>query len=244
MTIIRPAIFGPGDGVIAAMSTRNGGVSGPALDLNISFRVGDDPENVRENRRRFFEAAGVAASSVVLPGQEHTDVVRYCTGPSVQPSCDGLVTDGTSAVLGVTVADCTPVLLFDPRRRVIAAVHAGWRGTAAGIVRRALDMMAERWRCEPSEVKAFIGPSAGGCCYEVGTDVAARFPAECAVPKDGGKFLLDVKRTNVLQMLASGMQESHIEVHPDCTIHNELYHSYRRDGLVSGRMAAVIGLIH
>jgi len=244
MTIIRPSIFGSSDGIVAAMSTRAGGVSGPVLDLNLSYKVGDAPENVRENRRRFFEAAGVAEASVVLPGQEHTDVVRYCAGPSSHPACDGLVTDGTSVVLGVTVADCTPVLLFAADRRIIAAVHAGWRGTAAGIVSRALGMMMERWKCVPSEVKAFVGPSAGVCCYEVGSDVAARFPADCAAPMPGGKFRLDVKRANVVQMLASGMRESHIEVHPDCTIHDDRYHSHRRDGQASGRMVAVIGMIH
>lgn len=224
------------------MSTRNGGVSGEHFGLNMSYNVGDEPDRVAENRKLFLREMDIEESLVAFPLQEHTATVMDCSLPNKYPHCDGLVTNRSSLYLAVTVADCTPVVLYDTKNNVIAGVHAGWRGTAAKIAVNALKTMSHRYSTIPSDVVAFIGPSAGGCCYEVGEEVAKSFPKECITPLKNKKYLLDVKKTNLLQLLENGLQESHIEVHSDCTIHNKEYHSYRRDGAQSGRMLAIIGL--
>ena len=240
MDIIRSKIFEQYPELVFGMSTRSG--SDDALGRNMSFNVGDDTQNVRENRKRFFAELGIDGERIAFPQQEHTNVVHICTAPAHYPRCDALVTATKGIFLAVSVADCTPVVLYDPSKRIVAGIHAGWRGTSKNIVRNAVQLMKEHYAVDANNIAAFIGPSAAACCYEVGSDVAALFPTECKKEKGSGKFLLDVKEANRLQLLANGVQESHIEVHPDCSIHNRLYHSYRRDGKKSGRMLAVIGM--
>ncbi|MBI2427641.1 MAG: polyphenol oxidase family protein [Ignavibacteriales bacterium] len=152
------------------------------------------------------------------------------------------MTDAKNTFLAVSIADCTPIMLYDPDKNVIAGIHAGWRGTSKSIVGNAVQLMKQNYSVVPANIVAFIGPSAGVCCYEVGNEVAELFPNDCWTEKGNGKFMLNVKKVNMLQLLANGVQESHIEVHPDCSIHNQQYHSFRRDGKNSGRMLAVIGI--
>jgi copper oxidase (laccase) domain-containing protein len=115
VVVDRPKIFSAFPEIVAGVSTREGGVSGPVLGLNLSFRVGDDPENVRENRRRFFGAFGMTESDAAIPQQVHSR--RIVEAPSAGPyeSCDGVFTDRTGMGLVVTVADCVPILLYDPK---------------------------------------------------------------------------------------------------------------------------------
>jgi YfiH family protein len=242
MDIVHSTILSHYPELIFGMSTRFGGVSGETLDLNLSFNVGDDPRNVQMNRKRFFSELGIAEERVAFPKQEHTDIVQICSVPVHYDHCDALVTGIKNTFLAVSIADCTPIMLYDPEKHVVAGIHAGWRGTSKKIVENAIQLMKQSYSIGPENIVAFIGPSAGVCCYEVGREVAALFPNECSIEKEHGKFMLDVKKANTLQLLANGVQESHIEVHPDCTIHNPHYHSFRRDGKKSGRMLAVIGM--
>lgn len=239
MTIIRSAIFSQYPDIVFGMSTRD--VSAPS-GLNISFNVGDDPAIVQSNRTAFLTALNINEGRIVFPQQEHTNTVAVCRQPQRIPSCDGTVTAEKDLFLAVTIADCTPVMLYDTRRKVVAGIHAGWKGTARHIVGRAISLMCESHNTDPADIIAFIGPSAGVCCYEVGSDVAATLPSECIIPKSNGKFFADIKKANLLQLIDNGVRESHIEVNSDCTIHNHLYHSHRRDGKRSGRMMAVIGI--
>lgn len=242
MDIIRSKILSQFPSLLFGMSKRQATVDVP-FDFNMSFNVGDDPEKVRTNRRKFFEMLGIREEQISFPMQEHTNVIQISSVPQLHPHCDALMTDTKNIFLALSVADCTPVMLFDPVRNVAAAVHAGWRGTSKNIVHNALAVMKNQFHTRMDDLRAFVGPSAGKCCYEVGKEVAELFPTECQREKGDGKYFLDVKRANVLQLLANGVQESHIEVHPDCTIHNEHYHSFRRDGKQSGRMLAVIGML-
>lgn len=238
MNIVRSKIFKHHPELIFGMSTRNYA----AFGLNMSFNVGDDPQHVVENRKRFFSVLGIDANRVAFPQQEHTNVVQICEVPAQHPHCDALVSNAENTFLAVSIADCTPVMLYDPMKKVVAGIHAGWRGSSKEIVVKTVQLMKQHYDIDPANILAFIGPSAGVCCYQVGKEVAELFPGECTVGKKDGKFLLDVKEANRLQLLANGVQESHIEVHPDCSIHEQLYHSYRRDGKQSGRMLAIIGM--
>ncbi|MDD8017669.1 MAG: peptidoglycan editing factor PgeF [Bacteroidota bacterium] len=224
------------------MSTNRNGVSAGKFNLNVSFSVGDNPENVTENRRRFFSALGIDENIVAFTQQEHTSVVCACSTPGNYPVSDALITRSQHLFLAISVADCTPVMLYDPKTKTAAAIHAGWRGTTSKIVKKAIAKMYVHYGTKPANIVAFIGPSAGKCCYEVGNEVAKQFPDICVERKPDRKYLLDVKQANVIQLLESGLQEDHIEVHSDCTIHNQVYHSHRRDGKESGRMFAVIGM--
>jgi hypothetical protein len=145
--------------------------------------------------------------------------------------------------LCVTVADCVPILLCDPRVPAVGVVHAGWRGTASGILAAAVRRMQEEFGTDPAALLAFIGPAAGACCYEVGSEVADRFDAQF-LHRHGEHALVDLKSANRTQLLGAGLQPGHIEVDPSCTIEESArFHSYRRDGNRSGRMMGVIGIL-
>jgi hypothetical protein len=211
------------------------------MDMNLSFNVGDDPERVRRNRSRFFGQLGILPEELAIPGQVHGTSVREASAAGAYPETDGLVTASPRLFVCVTVADCVPILLADPVTRAVAAVHAGWRGTAGRIVEGALELLTDRYGVRPANLLAYVGPSAANCCYSVGEDVASRFPANVVSRKDG-KVTVDLKETNRLQLASAGVPEGNIEISPFCTISEpSLFHSHRRDAAASGRMMAVIG---
>jgi len=210
--------------------------------MNVSFRVGDRDANVRENRQRFMGSLGITEDHLATPRQIHSATVCAVDGPGQLPDCDGLTTNVPGVVLSVTVADCLAILLADPARGVVGAVHAGWRGTASGIAARAVELLQRQYGVVPADLVAYLGPSARACCYEVGEDVASLFDA--AVARRDQKFYLDLAIANERELTRCGVSPGNIETSPDCTIsHPELYHSYRRDGGRSGRMMAVIGIL-
>ena len=240
--MIRPAIFEKEAGMLAAVSTRQGGVSRAPLGMNLSFSVGDTEESVRENRRRFFSSLGIPVDALAIPRQVHSAVVARVEAPGPVSETDALVTNAPGLYLCVTVADCVPILLYDTEHRAVAAVHAGWRGSAAGILSLALTFMDSAFGTCPKDVRAYIGPAAGGCCYDIGPEVAERFPAQYVTGHQGSRRL-DLKAFNADTLLEAGVDPSHIEVSPLCTItESHLLHSYRRDGPQSGRMMAIIGI--
>lgn len=239
---ICPAVFEKEPAVVAAMSTRQGGVSKDPLGMNLSFSVGDDELSVRENRRRFFSALGIPVEALAIPRQVHSATVARVDGPGTLAETDALITNVPGVYLCVTVADCVPILLYDPEHRAVAAVHAGWRGSAAGILSLALKLMRSAFGTWPGELRAYVGPAAGGCCYEVGPEVARSFPARYVTDYQASRRL-DLKAFNADTLREAGLDPSHIEVSPLCTItESHLFHSYRRDGPRSGRMMAVIGI--
>ena len=228
--------------VMHGISTRRGGVSPEPYGMNLSFRVGDSEDNVVTNRGLFAGALGTGVEHFAIPEQRHGAVVRRADAAGRYSSCDGLATDTPGVFLCITVADCVPILLMDVRRRAIAAIHAGWRGTVKGIAGRGVKLLVREFGCRPGQMTAFLGPCAGPCCYAVGRDVADRFSTEFVADRDGGTFV-DLRAANLLQLLEAGIPRALIEVSPHCTIHESgLLHSNRRDGGSSGRMMAAIGL--
>jgi polyphenol oxidase len=142
----------------------------------------------------------------------------------------------------ITVADCLPVVLFDPKAAVLGHVHAGWRGSASGIVRKAVTMMQSEFGASPDAMTAYLGPSAGVCCYEVGREVADAFLLEQLEVRNGRTYL-NLKKANLDQLLECGLRPENIEISALCTICSpQLFHSYRRDREKSGRMMAVVSM--
>ncbi|MCX5724057.1 MAG: peptidoglycan editing factor PgeF [Nitrospirae bacterium] len=162
---------------------------------------------------------------------------------------DALVTDQPGVTVAVRTADCVPVLVHDPRRRVVAAIHAGWRGAVAGIVPKTLALMAARFGSTTSDLRISIGPSAGPCCYEVDEPVLdqlrAGLPDWQSVLRDyeGSKARLDLKTLIRRQVEAEGLPAASISSVNLCTIcHEDLFYSYRREGRVKGTMVSGITL--
>lgn len=246
-------------GVAHGFSTRLGGVSeGMWSSLNLGVSRGDDPDHVRENQRRFLAAIGAGGGKLVMSNQVHKDEVRVVTSADwkddpyekVTYEADGLMTAMPGVALMVFTADCLPVLLYDPVRRVVAAVHSGWRGTVDGVAVRAVERMCEVYGSRPADILAAIGPGISKCCFETHEDVPnALMAAVSSVAlqyiqiKENGKFAVDLKGINACRLEQAGLDPEHIAVSGDCTAClPEKYWSHRRMGTNRGSMAAVIQL--
>lgn len=241
--LLHPDWPDPRPGVRAAVSTRLGGPEGSPFGLNTSYRLGDDEDRVRESRRRFLAAAGAREDRLATAGQVHGATVVLADRPGHHPACDALVTARRDLWLGVTIADCLPILLRDDETPAVGIVHSGWRGSRERIVESALRRMVEEFGSRPERIQAWIGPGAGSCCYEVGEEVARGFPPEHLIP-EGGRWKLDLPGYNRNLLVRLGVPIGRIGVSGRCTIHErELFHSHRRDGLRSGRMLAILGII-
>jgi polyphenol oxidase len=180
---------------------------------------------------------GETATLKQIHSSDVVAVQSACTGEL--GTGDALVTGEPGVRLSIRTADCVPLLFADPVRRVVAATHAGWRGTASRISQRTIERMARDYGCSPADIRVAVGPSIGLCCYEVSEDVAVRFPGYAP---GCGKTMLDLVEINREQLIEAGVLE--IDAMRLCTRCDpeQRFHSFRRDGERSGRMHAVIGL--
>ncbi len=241
-----PSIFVSFPQIIAAESTRHGGVSpAPYASLNLGIATADAPENIAENRSRFWKAISVDPAQVASSHQIHGSDVLTVTQPGHYSGYDALITRQKGIILAVTVADCTPILIFDARQEAVAAIHAGWRGTVQRIVAKTLDRMWLEFGTVPSNCHAYIGTCIDACSFEVGEEVAEQFSEDHrqSVPTTG-KYLVDLKKANCNQLLSSGVKKSRIGISIHSTvIHNHDYFSYRHANGQTGRMLACIGIV-
>ncbi len=235
-------------------STRSGGVSTLAhlASLNFTTTTGDSEENVAENFRIFLSALGLEPTSRVSSHQIHSTKIRYVTpadGGVVFDDCDGFVTDQRGVTLVVKSADCVPILLADERAGVIAAVHAGWRGTVGGIAPNVVKEML-KLGASLDEIRVAIGPCIHDCCFEVQQDfvdavtamVGAAF-ADAHIHRRGDSRYADLVGMNVALLQEAGIAPEQIDVSSDCTCClPDLYHSHRATGGKRGVSAAAIGL--
>ncbi|MBQ3548728.1 MAG: peptidoglycan editing factor PgeF [Oscillospiraceae bacterium] len=252
ITYLRSDILG---GVRHGFSTRPGGVSPQPWDsLNLGVGRGDDMDNVRENYRRFCAVLGLDDRRAVLSRQVHEDVVRCVTAQDEgkglyrerdYASVDGLVTDVAGLPLVVFSADCNVILLHDPVRGAVGACHAGWRGTALGIARKTVEEMVRLYGCDPTHIRAAVGPAIGQCCFETDSDVPEALHralgAEAApyIVWNGKKFHIDLKAVNALWLRKAGVET--IDICHHCTAcRSDLYWSHRRMGNERGAQIAMI----
>lgn len=246
-------------GIPHGFTTRLGGVSeGIYSSLNLGNSRGDDPARVRENYRRVCKALGMDGDKLVFSSQVHGDLVRPVTladagkglDRPVDYEADGLVTHVPGITLVVFGADCATILLSDPLRGVIAAVHAGWRGTALGIVARAVETMVGDYGCERENILAAIGPCISQCCFETGQEVPQAMTealGEEAAPYfaagGNGKSHVDLKGLNALWLNRCGILTTNIDISPDCTMcRPEKYWSHRYTKGERGSQGALISL--
>jgi len=220
----------------------------------LGFTAADVRETVSANRRLLVEAVtGSAETPLVTVSQIHSNLVLRMGAEDrlrEQPcKGDGILTDEPGILLGVQTADCIPVLLADRKRRAVAAIHAGWRGTVERIVEDGVERMRREFGCLPEDLIAAIGPGIGACCYAVGEEVLSGFTAQFAYAEElfseveGPALHLDLVEANRRQLLAAGLGPESISVVGGCTsCQPEMFFSHRASKGHAGRMMAVIGV--
>lgn len=252
--IIEPQLFyyDMGVGVVAFSTTRHGGCSkGNYAEFNINRYCGDSEENISENREALCHTLGIGDDRLVMPHQVHlTKVARIDEAfLSLNPTerrealegVDALMTDLSGVCIGVSTADCIPVLLCDSEHHSVCAIHAGWRGTVKCIVVKAIEAMTLAYGTQPRQLKAQIGPGIHLDSFEVGGEVYEAFQQEgfemSAISAKKKKWHIDLPECNRLQLTASGLDPKNIKVSPVCTFqHSADYFSARRLGINSGRI--------
>ncbi len=259
--------------LIHGFSTRPGGASPLESEnvLNLGFMEWDTPENVLANRRKFQSAIRAADLHLVPLKQIHSDVLHHFPYPPADPyKGDASATSRSGILLAIQTADCVPILFVDPKKRAVAAIHAGWRGTLARVAQKAVGRMQLEYGSNPANLLAAIGPSIGPCCYEVAADFVTKFTAQFADAADyfdearSGEepnplqwlnmkppghqpppknVHLDLRKANRSQLLAAGLRAQNIFVSDLCTAcRADLLFSHRREGPLSGRHMSAIGL--
>jgi len=209
------------NGLVHAFST---------LELGtVGLKHAPDPATAVANRTRFAEAVGVDPDTITVAGAVHgADVARIAVPQESVNGVDALVTDRPGIALFATYADCYPIVLWDPVHHAAGLVHAGWRGTEAGVARAAVEVMADAYGSKPKDIVAGIGPGICGECYEVGEDVATKFDARFSTPRPSSqKFLLDLAAANQAQLKAAGVR--HVHTLGLCTKETAYLPSHRRD---------------
>lgn len=231
------------EGFRHGFTTRDGGISrGPFRSLNLSAAVGDDPERIEENWKRLRQSTGLAFARV---RQVHGCRVVEADGEAAPgEEADAVISTTPGVAASVSVADCAPVLLADPRSGAVAAVHAGWRGTLARVAAKGVRALVVRHGARPSDILAAIGPGIGPCCFEVSRELAVRFRDELGAvtgnPRDLGSRA-DLWRANEQILRGAGLARRRIEVLGRCTsCEDDLFFSHRRDQGRTGRHLAFI----
>ncbi len=248
-------------GVRHGFSTRLGGVStGQFSSMSFGFLIGDERSAVLENYRIFCNAIGVDHKKIVISHQTHTSNIRKVSKEDIgkgifkerdYSDIDGLVTNEAGIVLVTQYADCTPLLFFDPVKKVAATSHGGWRGTVKEIALKTVDIMCKDYGSKPEDIIGAIGPNISKCCYEVDDPVIEEInkldyldKSLCYTSKGGSKYMLDLKEVNRQIMLYAGLKAENIDVADLCTCCNwEVFHSHRATKGKRGTLAAMISII-
>ncbi len=238
-------------GLLHGFMGRRGGKSvGPYAGLNTSYRVGDDPKIVSQNVCDMKLAVGIHDGKIVTMRQVHGDDLIEIKDKQVKEAgeADGMITAERGVYLGILTADCVPLLFIAPEQRLAAAVHAGWRGTLAGIAAKAVRQFKDRYDVPASALEVALGPSIGACCYEVKDDVAEpvknkwRSVAAPYLKAKDGKSFVDLKGLNREILHAAGVPDKQIFPIGPCTACSAAdFFSYRRERSETGRQISVVG---
>lgn len=228
---------------------RTGGVSsGHLMSLNMGRREEDTPKNLAENKRRVAEAFGIDAKKIFTVSQVHSDRIVILDNPDAKQEelktleADAIITNLKGISIGILTADCVPVLLYDHKNGVIAAVHAGWKGTALKITKKCIKTMQERFGSDPRDITAAIGPAIGICCYKVQDEVVMAVGHIDKVTKACEfHWCLDLPKANLLHLQEAGVGE--IDISDICTSCSfELFYSHRKSKGLTGRQLSLISM--
>jgi YfiH family protein len=247
-------------GVDIAFTGRGNGVSGaPFESLNLGFHVGDRPELVLENRHRVMQIFNQDIDSMVCCQQVHgnnvfhvTNKNKGCGGSEMNTwitGTDGMVTNQAGLYLATFYADCIPVYFFDPVKKCIGLAHSGWKGTMGRIAVKTVNLLEREFGCKRADIEVFIGPGIGPCCFEIKGDLAAKAVSEFGQFRDiiikekNDRYRWNLPQTINYMLVESGIKPENIVPANLCTsCHTDLFYSYRREGTVTGRMGAYLGI--
>ena len=233
-----------GAGVTAFSTTRHGGCSkGNYAAFNINGYCGDDELHVAANKVALCGLLDISCDHLVMPHQVHGTKIRRINEPPHESieGVDAVMTNVPQLCIGVSTADCIPVLLSDPRHHAVCAVHAGWRGTVLRIVQKAVTAMGEAYASAPADLQAVIGPGISLDSFEVGDEVYDQF-AEAGfdmplISRREAKWHIDLPVCNSLQLIEAGVPMANIQLSDICTYQqHDHYFSARRLGIQSGRI--------
>ena len=243
------------------VSTRSGGTSKAPFDsMNLGLHVGDEQNDVINNRKKLVSSLGIAFKDITIAGQTHSGNVAiisekdrgkgHACHKNAVSNIDAMVTNQKNICITILVADCVPMLFFDPYRKVIGAAHAGWRGTLKFIAANTVNTMVKKFGSLPEDIIVGIGPSIGPCCYQVGPEVISQVkatfnPAASLIKNEfrDGTGYLDLWNLNLRQLLNEGILKKNIEIAGICTAHNqEQFFSYRGEKGETGRFGIGIEL--
>lgn len=264
LQVVKSPLLSSFDFVTHAFTTRHGGNSPPPLD---SFNLGrhwpseESRIDAMKNREILCSSLGLEFSALAVPGQQHTANIEIIAqadqGPFHYTAVDALATGRRGQPLLLHFADCVPVILVDTKKPAICVIHAGWRGTAAGIAGKAVRVMGEAFQTAPKDIAAAIGPAIGSCCYQTGPDVPEQlqrtiYPSHKFGNEDHAAANLiehksdgiypDLKAFNALQLLQEGVEQ--IDVTAWCTsCHPEIFYSHRAQAGQTGRHGAIACLV-
>ncbi len=231
------------------VTTKEGWVSGTKPRF-----TGDTESIYSEFRKELAFSCETDVKQFIFPRQTHSDRVVVVTSENYTNTIDdtdALITNEPGLFICVQTADCVPILLFDPQNKVVAAIHAGWKGTISKIAKKTVQQMTETFGCNPDDIVAGIGPSIHMHAYEVGPEVVSaveasfsNYPALLKPSMNEGKAYFDLWEANQTVLMESGISEKNIELMGLCSFEQaDLFYSARRDGADTGRMVSGIKLV-
>jgi len=235
--IVEPELIKNHPELLIAISTKQGGVSPPPYYLNLGLNADDARENVLENRKRFFNALNIPLENIVMQKQIHSDNINVVNESCFLNDSDALITNQKNLYLAISIADCIPVFLYSPEKKVIAGIHSGWKGTEYKITSKVIERMKNEYNIKAENLIAYIGPGISVENYEVSKEVAERFNPESYIVKEE-KYFLDLKKDIYEQLISAGVRKENIEISPYCTFKDkDLFHSHRRRKRIYGQNA-------
>jgi YfiH family protein len=246
MSFIAFNIFSPFPELICAFSRRQGGVSrGIYSSFNLGWNTGDSAETVERNRRFFFNELGIKKERIAFAEQIHSANVGIADKPGIYRKTDAMICSKEDLFLSVQTADCFPLFIYLPNKKIVAIIHAGWKGVALGIIKNVFQILYHDFYVQPADLYVAVGPGIQSECFEVGEDVCKLFPTDYL--KDSpvrNKKYLNLQGFIIHQLINElSVIKKNIYVDPSCTkCGAKDYYSYRRDGVQSGRMMGIIGI--
>ncbi|MCP5061115.1 MAG: peptidoglycan editing factor PgeF [Ignavibacteriae bacterium] len=243
MLIIRSNILSEQNNLVFGLSSKIGHSKNENFHFNMSKSIGDDEDKVNENRKLFFNKLNLSEDKVVIQKQTHGDTINIIDSPSQNLEGDAIITSTPNIGLAISTADCNNIFIYDKSKKVIAAVHSGWKGTEIKILKKTLNKLKDNYNSDPKDLIVYAGPAISKENYEVGEEVAAKFDKKYVEKKNNSsKYFLDLKNANLDMVLDFGVPESNIQFSQMCSFETEKLQSYRREGENSGRALGVIAL--
>lgn len=231
--------------IVHFFSGRKGGVSAEEFEsLNLGVYTNDSKENVSENFKRICSSTKMHTNIAYL-NQEHGKKVFIVNKDNISEVTgskgDAIVTNEKNLPIGVFTADCVPILLYDKNNKVVAAIHAGWRGVEAKILSETFNVMKDNFASSSKDIICAIGPAIGPCCFEVSRDVADKFTF---LKEKENSIFVDLFKEVYSEAKSLGFLEENIDISEKCTVcENELFHSYRREKGKTGRIGSFIEIV-